>query len=209
MKITRGIIARPPSGGTVGTTWNPGDKSSDITLSMGDLFAEKVLNNASPGSVRATTAKSAGSWYFEVESYGFVSAGQAGAGLGSAAAPLGNVMWFSDGIAYVAIGGVYLNNAPVSGAMSAWTSGGSVAQFAVNLSTKRFWAKLTTDANWNGSGAANPATGVGGIDFSAIAGPYFPMLTLTRIIAIHDSALGNFGASPFVGTPPAGFSAWG
>lgn len=44
-------------------TWNPADKSANITLSLGDLRAS---GNSNPGSVRATVSKSSGQWQFEV-----------------------------------------------------------------------------------------------------------------------------------------------
>lgn len=61
------MMHAPSSGGTVewgaGTTWNPSDKSENITLSGGNLIATAP---SVAGSVRSTTSKSSGKSAFEV-----------------------------------------------------------------------------------------------------------------------------------------------
>lgn len=44
-------------------TWNPSDKAAGVTLSNGNLSAER---NASLSSVRSTIGKATGKWYWEI-----------------------------------------------------------------------------------------------------------------------------------------------
>lgn len=49
--------------GTTYATWNPADKSADITLSLGNLKATQTTS--SWDSVRSTIGKTSGKWYWE------------------------------------------------------------------------------------------------------------------------------------------------
>jgi hypothetical protein len=72
----------------------------------------------------------------------------------------------------------------------------------VDFGAKLLWFKnATKNSVWNGSGTANPATGIGGYNFSNITGPWY--------IYCGPYQPGNFAtlnaAGPFIITPSSGF----
>jgi hypothetical protein len=69
------------------------------------------------------------------------------------------------------------------------------------------WFKKQGGTNWNNSGTANPATGVGGLLLSG-AGAIYLLGTLFGNTP-GDTGTVNFGATAFIGTVPSGFTAWG
>jgi uncharacterized protein (TIGR02217 family) len=75
----------------------------------------------------------------------------------------------------------------------------------VDLDAKLIW--FIGDNNvWNEIGTANPATGVGGCDISAMSLDTFAWAV--SFIAANNSVTFNFGASTPVRTVPAGFTMW-
>ena len=64
--------------------------------------------------------------------------------------------------------------------------------------------KIVARFDWNNSGTANPATGVGGIS-SGVAGPYYASASSS---SASTSYTANFGASAFSFTMPSGFTSW-
>lgn len=106
-----------------GTTWNPADKSADITLSGGDLVAT-VGAAGGYRAVRSTVSKTAGKWYFEVTAnvWGsgegpFIAICPAGASLSS---QLGNA---TDEAAYFANGGYVLEAGSITVFLSSYGAG--------------------------------------------------------------------------------------
>jgi hypothetical protein len=98
------------------------------------------------------------------------------------------------------------------------TANGDKWGIAVNTTTHRLWWRRLTGANtdWNVSGTANPATGVGGQDISSggdspVTGSLFaicgadmgdnPLNTFTS----PGVGTANFGTSAFTGAAPTGF----
>ncbi len=78
---------------------------------------------------------------------------------------------------------------------------------AVDRGGQLIWfANLTRANGWNASLLNNPATGVGGIDISAMgAGAYF---FGTQLETSGNSATVNTGGSAYFGTPPVGYGNW-
>lgn len=72
-----------------------------------------------------------------------------------------------------------------------------------------YWTQTIAGATWNAGGAANPATGVGGISLSGpgSSGPYYAAVSMNVNAGTGQVTL-NVGASAFAGTVPAGFSAY-
>jgi hypothetical protein len=85
---------------------------------------------------------------------------------------------------------------------------GDVIGIAVDLTAQLVWFRICPSGTWNGSGTANPATGVGGISISSIStGLLFPMYTVGA--SVGNNVTANFGASAFSGALPSGFtSGW-
>jgi hypothetical protein len=102
-------------------------------------------------------------------------------------------------------GTITINNVNV-GAIAAMVNG-TVNPMAVDLGAKLIWFRAGAAGNWNNSGTANPATGVGGLSISALSGLIklvgwectfsSPPVTMTL----------NSGSSAFTGSVPSGFTA--
>jgi hypothetical protein len=75
---------------------------------------------------------------------------------------------------------------------------------AIDLTNNLIWFR-TGSGNWNGSGAANPATGSGGFSIAGRTANWFPMIQLKWY---HDEITVNLGASAFTYTAPVGFGPW-
>jgi hypothetical protein len=83
---------------------------------------------------------------------------------------------------------------------------------AVDVDARLIWARRN-GGNWNSSGTANPATGVGGQlfegsysgDTDTLGTRMWPAVSLA---GYQDQITCNFGATAFVGTPPSGFAGW-
>jgi hypothetical protein len=193
-------------------TWNPSDKSAALTLSNNNLTA--TITTTGEQTVRSTLAYSTGKFFFELTASQMTV--DSGFGLANAAFNLsatGQLAGDLNGIGYYQIAlaqGVFLNGQTLSSG-TATDSPGDVCSCAVDLTNKLIWftspAMRTQGGDtWNNSTNSDPATGVGGISFSAMnAGPYF--------VAFNDdlgasSYTVNFGATPFSIQVPTGFSAW-
>jgi hypothetical protein len=102
--------------------------------------------------------------------------------------------------------GVYGNSVStinnVSGNPGVTFTNGDTVDFAVDITNKLWWVKSTSSPNWNGSASNNPATGVGGISYSALAsGNVYPAFVVHQT---GDVAAVNL-TSP---TAITGFSPW-
>ena len=193
-------------GGAVTTTWNPADKSANITLSNGNLTAAISANADS--AVRSTTSKAAGSgkYYFEVTVTGTLA--NTGIGVASPTAVLSSVhnTVTQAAAAFTGPGSAFINGSNVGFALGGFVTG-NVACVAVDLVNNRIWFRRNA-GNWNDSGTANPATNVGGYSISAL----FTSASAYGLVTMGNTALQdnvNFGATAFAQTIPSGFVAWG
>jgi hypothetical protein len=185
----------------VPTTLNPADKDSHITLSGGNLTAAGTAGWT--GLVRTVAAKSAGKYYWEAT---FTVGAQSQSGVGFTIGSLSvSTQTFGNagtGKSGTTIGtGTLVDGANVGVGIGTITSG-SVVCLAVDLTAKLIWFRLGAGGNWNGSGTANPATGVGGISISN-AGTAYPTICMGGA----DTITANFGATAFTGAVPSGFTA--
>jgi hypothetical protein len=113
----------------------------------------------------------------------------------------GSVWWDTVG----GIIGSNLNSAAVTGFT---ITAGHVRGMAVDPVAGLVWFRdATTGGNWNNSGTANPATGVGGIAFTTSANPLYFVYGKSSV-ASGGTCTVNTGVSAFVGAMPSGFSAW-
>lgn len=180
--------------------------ATDVTLSNGNLTATHANTNSNSGA-RSTALKNSGKFYFEVTITDLEGTGDA-IGILTAAGTLTNLV--TNGTNCFAVyksGNIYSN-----GAFSTKTLGamgdGQVVQIAVDLDADLGWARRET-IDWNGQSGDNPATGVGGISMSNFSGT-----TLAPAIGFGgtgtqtgDNMTCNFGATAFVHSVPAGFTA--
>lgn len=182
-------------------TWNPSDKSADITLSGSNLLATRNTGASAYRAARATDGKDyTDNGYFEIAITTMDSGGFITLGIASASASLSGYVG-SDAYGwgyYGAEGGKKLNSGTLT------TYGSNFAQgdiIGVAFKNGKIWfAKNNT---WNGSPASDT-----GEAFSGITGTLFPMVSLYDAVSPVDSITGRFKASAFSYSPPSGFSAW-
>lgn len=180
------------------TTWNPSDKSASTTLSNANLTAS---TSASAGA-RAIGGWTTGKYYWEI-TYTTVNTNSLTTGVGLATGDL--AFGSATGFCWLgrSTGGININAAASGSSLGAAVAQGSVVGVAVDFGAKLIWFRIAPAGNWNGSGTANPATGAGGVDISAIStGPLYAFMSG----AASDVITANFGSSAFTGTVPSTFT---
>lgn len=167
-------------------TWNPADKTSNVTLSNGNKTA--TISGGSPGGVRATVAIAASGTVptaFEIKMTTLDSVW-----VGGVADSTFNLTFHGGiGVDIHAIGtypstaagqqnpqSVYWNN---GGLYFGTVSSSAGETLSIIVSGTHYWAsdetqRAATGIIWNGSNTADPATGVGGLSFSGIGSTLFP-----------------------------------
>jgi SPRY domain len=185
------------------TTWSASPIGTDITLSGGNLIASHNSNGFE--NVRSVASASSGKKYWEMTighaDTGFVGMGacnstaSANAFLG---ADVNAVDWNASGTVFV--------NSNHAADIQTFATGDTIC-CAFDIGGMLIWFR-TNGGNWNNSGAANPATGAGGVDLTSAglaAGPYF---AACQMHDTPDSVTANFGATAFAQTAPSGFGNW-
>lgn len=176
-------------------------RNANVTLSGGDLTATRT--GASPSGARSPDPKSSGKFYVEFIANALNGQGD-GCGFGSQYAT--NAAVVNDGTegVYVYRSGSIWSNSASRGNLGAVANGDRI-DAAVDLSAKLVWFRRN-GGNWNGSGTANPATGVGGIAFA-----YTSLAPLVGMGGTGGSVGSgwtvNLGGSAMIGAVPAGFTA--
>jgi hypothetical protein len=181
---------------TFTTTWNPADLSS-VSLDPTKLIATATALNA---GVRGTVSSGVGKYYCEYTMTVW-SSSTTTAGIGLVSAAL-NSSWV--GSVVVSKVGVIWVNGVSTGIDCGSPVQGDTLCIAFDAVNGLFWARINAGGQWNAGGAANPATGVGGINIAAISGPQYP---IGLLFSSGDKITANFGASAFVGAVPSGFTA--
>lgn len=131
--------------------------------------------------------------------------------------PFNNATFLGGDVANHSIGYSNNGNIAIGGAVVATASAfvtGDVTGTAANFTTKNAWFRkctLTVCSSWNGNGSANPATGVGGISFSALqingAGDRFYPAGGVRTLL--DAVASDFATSQLTQSIPSGYSIFG
>lgn len=179
------------------TTWNPSDKDSDIVLSFGNTVATSSSGNG--GSVRGTTSKSSGKYYFEVvcntaQSFSGVGIADSTASL-AGNAPLGGDTHSSVYYCYGAAG-----NPSGSGSFTSYTDG-DIIGIAIDVPNSYIYFSL--NGTWQNS--AVPTSGINPLYYTT-TNPVYPALYL-------DGSSGTtvftqqFGPT-FTYSAPSGFTAF-
>ena len=171
------------------TTWNPSDKSSNITLSNGDLTAQD--DEASWQGVRCNTGKSSSGWYFEVTidetNFGRIGIATLSETLTYPGATTAGYSYGQNGAKYYDGGYDYFGATLVIGDVVGVAFTASKLWFAKN----NYW-----QANGDPVAGTNPA-------FNIAAGTYYPMVGL---YGNGNQLTGNFGYPYPIYAPPSGFS---
>lgn len=182
------------------TTWNPSDKSANVTLTGSNLIA--TASGASAW-VRAVDKQITGKFYWECRPTVWGNA-NTGVGLcpGALAAPSG-----ASAVGMCAVfksGTIWLDGSSTGLTLGA-RAANDVIGIAVDFGARLAWFRVAAAGNWNGSATANPATGAEGISipFMGIGIPGFPLSVMGANL---DSITANFGDTAFTGTVPSGFT---
>jgi len=183
------------------TAWNPSDKLT-TTLSNSNLTATATATSSGcRGVLGKTTGKAFCEFTWSVSANTLTYAGFA-----LATTNLAMGLNATPGQCGVQRGGaVGINGSSVT-AIGAMVAGDTVSM-AVDLDAHVVWFRKAPSGNWNNSGTANPATGVGGLSISAIVGAVYPIFFGALA---NEAVTANFGGSAFVGAVPSGYPAgWG
>lgn len=183
------------------TTWDPAYKNASINLTNGNITANFTSGQA---VALGTVGYATGKHYFEITFTSGTSSGNASLGIAPATEPLANQIGYNDGSGAVGMfqssGNIYLNGTKL-GSYSGYSTVGNVVGVAVDSDQKLVWFR-TNGGQWNGSGTANPSTGVGGIAYTSTV-PMFPAVCTDSTAAFTANFTGGFAA-----TIPAGFKSW-
>ena len=186
------------------TTWNSADKSgTTMVLTNSNLTATASAGGSGVEGVRGVTGFSTGKYYFECTMTAWTSV-STGVGIAKRSISVSTAI-IAVGVSGIVRnnGNIYVNNVNV-GTLGA-RANGNIIGIACNFDTPLIWFRVAPSGNWNNSGTADPATGVGGFNITSILtealSPFF------RTAAQNDNCTANFGASAFVGAVPSGFTA--
>lgn len=184
--------------GSVFSAWNPLDAGSAFTLSNANFTAS--ASGSYIQTVRGTTSKSTGKWYFEVTASSIATSGDL-IGIAKSSTPLGSIvgqdaysygLYSADGYLYSGGGKQYY--------LSTFTTS-DVIGIAIDLTGNLLY--ISKNGSWLNS--ANPSAGTGGI--SITGGAYFPAASIFATSGTATFIL-NTGGTAFTATIPTGFSAW-
>jgi hypothetical protein len=195
---------------TTGTQLDIFKTAAELTLSTSALV---VTTNASPGTgggaiSLSTTSHSSGKYFFKVTITTLAGgSGTMGIGFADSVQQVGGGHYLgesngSHSVGYFASGGVYLN-AGVLLSGSLW-SGTTTGYIAVDLTAQKLWTSAN-GSTWNNDILANqnPATGVGGLNLSAMPSG------VAYFAGVEADYIGNVLTVDFSGTgAPTGFSPW-
>lgn len=174
-------------------TWSPTDKNAGLTLSGGDLVVTSPAT-AVWKTVRGNTSKSSGKWYCELTgdnlNDSYLMAGITSDGYSTADGSFAGQTNYS----YAVQSG---QTARYNGNVAGYSAGFSgVAPFHMSIAldldagTIHFWLEGVDQ---------------GQLDGIIVAGPYAISASIYNFVT---SITVNFGATAFIYTPPAGYSAW-
>lgn len=187
------------------TTWNPADKATDVELSNSNLTAKLVSYH----SVRSTTAKNTGKWYFEIyASWHANSNPDYIPGIMTATADLNLYVgrdtqgWGFFNRDTATIGWFRVNNDTGTNINSTIAVPSDVLGVCVDLNANLLYATVN-GVNLLG----NPAAGTGGQAIAA--GTWYAAASgATNDNNFPSFITANFGSHGFSFVPPAGFQSW-
>lgn len=204
---SRGGFGTLGAGGKAGSSvvvpyeWDTATKPSTITLSNGNLTAAGGGTSPRPqviGHAGATSGKK----FFSIVSTGTPTVNQ-GVGVAASGFVPGTDGESGTKAANLAgDGNTYGNNSTLSTGIGAWVLN-DVIDVAVDIGAKLLWVRKN-GGDWNNSGTANPATGVGGSNISYLSGTFYPL----DIPWPNTTHTANFGATAYTYAAPSGFSNW-
>lgn len=194
------------SGGGGGTTtFDPANTGVALTLSNGNLTASSA--GTTTNWTRSVSGHTTGKFYAEwtitslvggtdINPVGIVNSSEVQTNyIGNSINSAG--LWNGDT-------NVYINSA--SAGTSVNYASGNLVGMAVDIGGSLIWFRIS-GGNWNASGTANPATGVGGINISTITSGS-PNIYASCCCNQASTISINFGGSAYSFTAPVGFGNW-
>jgi hypothetical protein len=187
------------------TTWNPSDKSANVTLSGGNLVA---TGGTGTSSVRAIDKQITGKFYWEC-TCNTVANALTGVGVHSPGFVFTNGGYSTGGFfgtcGVIQSGGTIYRDGISTGIALGALAAGNVVCISLDTTSRLVWFRVGAAGNWNASASANPATASGGIAFTSLGGgiPIHPSAVLGPG---SDQVTANFGDSAFTGAVPSGFT---
>lgn len=179
------------------TTWNPADKDAGITLSVGNHVATAAAGNP---NVRGTSSHSSGKWYAEFPTNSITSGGGAIGVCSGARSLTSNV--YTLGV-MMATGGQIVDDGSITDPAFGSYNGKHISA-CFDFTNLKAWFRYN-GGNWNNSGAADPATNVGGNAATYLGSAAMFLFTW---IQNAGSTTVNAGDSAFTYSIPSGFTAW-
>lgn len=185
-------------------TWNPSDKHSEITLSNGNLTATKNVTHATNWrGVRSTVGISAEQWYWET-TYSFAGASA------DLAAGISRLDW--DLVTQIGRGVPLINGESLGGPIRNgdcyyWNAVIANVGIVANSVVIRHWLDMDSRIYRIAVGAGSWATIRDESNWFSIypsTVPWYPGATFLRPSGTTCLITANFGASPFVYSPPPG-----
>jgi hypothetical protein len=144
------------------TTWDTNAKSAGVTLSGGNLVATITAASSNVAATRTLTGKS----YWEITATTLPSTMAIGICNRTFVFSSGTLLGANaNGLGYRNGGAVVVNGVTLS--TIATYTGGNVIRVAVDWQNLTIWFAVGA-GNWNNSALNNPATAVGGIDYSSM-----------------------------------------
>jgi len=169
-------------------TWNPADKSSNATLTNGNLTTTRAAGGNDEANTRATIGKSSGKWYWEIEITNQI--GELEQGVGDSSAVIDTSGLFagdSHGWSYYGNSGGLKRHASTAAYGSNYVTNDIISVLLdMDAGTLTFWK--------NGSGL--------GQAYSGLSGTIYPM---AFAYVATEAVTANFGANTFAYTPPDGY----
>ena len=186
------------------TTWSTTDKTgAGAALSGGNLVVTFAATN---NAVRSADRVYTGQYYFELT---FTTTSNAAVGICLGGSVLSGLASGAAGsLAYlITNNGSNWNNGSSGTALGGTTTSGWICCIAVDATNRLIWARNGASGNWNGSGTANPATGVGGASVASWTGSgAYGLYAFAHGGGGGGVVTANFGDTAFTGTVPSGFA---
>ena len=195
-----------------GTVFDHNTSSFGVDFQNDNLTIVNTEAFGTPVGARSTTQRTSGKLYTEFNTMLF--AAQSGVGIGNATttfAGWGGTEGASPGPAQDGAGIFQNQNGTIwidQVEQNNWAGislNNAVVGVAIDLGANLIWFQ-TNGGHWNGIVGANPATGVGGWDISALRTS--PIYLYAVVFGEEDQVTMNAGATSFTYSVPSGFTAW-
>lgn len=194
--------------GPVGpTTFDPTHLGTGLVLSGGNLVVTYTAGGSSYPTARSIASHAIGKYYAEFTltseglgnaahfTVGFVNGSFVGANLGAD---------LNSGGIYGTATQLFINN--VGSGTTPTFSATKVVGMAFDAGANLIWFRVN-GGSWNAGGAADPATGTGGISTSSVTGPFFAAVGIATT-AVGGMFTANFGGTAYGTATPSGYGNW-